>query len=139
MKIILDINIIISALIKENSIIRILLNIPFFEFYLPTYALAELKKHEKLILTKSGLEKQELRTLLRMLLSRVKIVGESTFSFYYKAADKIIGKIDKKDIPYIALALAIENDRIWTADKHFKQQNAIQIFTTKDLLSKLFK
>lgn len=137
MKIILDINIIISALIKENSIIRALLNLPFFEFYLPAYALTELKKHEKLILRKSGLEKQELKSLIRMLLTRVKIVGESTFSSYYKFADEIIGKIDNKDIPYIALAT--ENDGIWTADKHFKQQKVIQIFTTKDILSKLFK
>jgi len=46
--------------------------------------------------------------------------------------------IDQKDAPYIALALTIENDGIWTADKHFKKQNYIKVFTTEDLI-KLFQ
>lgn len=137
MRLILDINIIISALIKENSIIRFLLNLPYLEFFLPDYAIKELKKNEEIILKKSNLDKEELRTLLKLLLSKVKIIEEKTFSLYYKTAERIIGKIDEKDIPYIALALAIDNDGIWTSDAHFKKQNQIKIFTTKDLLNTL--
>jgi len=138
MKIILDINVIISALIKENSINRALLNIPFFEFYLPDYALKELKKYEQLILEKTNLNKDDLRALVKILLSRVKVIEETVFLPYLGQAERIIGKIDRKDTPYIALALSIENDGIWTLDKHFKQQSIIKIFTTEDLLN-LFK
>ena len=135
MKLVLDINVIISAIIKENSIIRALFSLPFLGFYLPEYALMELKKNEEIIIKKSGLEKKELQVLLKLLLSRVKIVRDSVFALYYGQAEKIIGSIDKKDIPYVALALAVKSDGIWTADKHFAKQNLIKIFTTEKLLS----
>lgn len=137
MKLVLDINIIISALIKENSVIRAILNVPFFEFYIPSFALIELKKYENLILEKSGLEKQELKLLIKLLLSRVKIIREPFFASYYAEAKKIMGKIDEKDIPYVALALAMENDGIWTADKHFRQQKSVRIFTTEEIVNLL--
>jgi len=41
---------------------------------------------------------------------------------------------DPDDTPYIALALAVENDGIWSDDKHFKQQNRIRTWETKDLM-----
>jgi len=134
MRFVLDINIIISALIRENSIIRTVLNVPYFEFFLPNYAIRELKKNENIILRKSGLKKEELRVLLRLILSKVKIIDDKIISPYYKTAEEIIGKIDVKDIPYIALALAIKNDGVWTSDTHFQRQNKIKIFTTKDIL-----
>lgn len=137
MRLILDVNIIISALIKEKSIIRFLLNLPYLEFFLPDYAIKELKKNEEIILKKSSLDKEELRALLKLLLSRVKIIEEKAFSPYYKTAERIIGRIDKKDIPYIVLALAIDNNGIWTSDAHFQKQNQIKIFTTKDILDML--
>ena len=39
-------------------------------------------------------------------------------------------KIDPDDTPFIALALAVENDGIWSDDKHFEQQNRIKIWKT---------
>ena len=42
--------------------------------------------------------------------------------------------IDEKDVQFIALALSIKNDGIWTNDKHFKKQNAIKILTTHDII-----
>ena len=57
-------------------------------------------------------------------------------------AKKIIGDIDQDDVTFIALALAIPNNGIWTEDKHFKKQNKIKIWSTKeilDLLNTMFK
>ncbi|MGB9708331.1 MAG: PIN domain-containing protein [Candidatus Pacearchaeota archaeon] len=137
MRFVLDINIIISALIKENSLIRAVLNVPYFEFFLPNYAIKELKKNENIILEKSGLNKEKLKILIRLILSKVKIIDDKIISPYYKTAEEIIGKIDVKDIHYIALALAIKNDGIWTSDIHFQRQDKIKIFTTKDILEML--
>jgi predicted nucleic acid-binding protein len=44
-----------------------------------------------------------------------------------------MGKIDKKDVPFIAAALAL-NCSIWSDDKHFKKQKEIKIFTTKEVM-----
>jgi predicted nucleic acid-binding protein len=53
---------------------------------------------------------------------------------FREKALKIMESIDKKDAPFIALALSIPVDGIWSDDKHFKQQKTIKIFTTKDLI-----
>ena len=50
---------------------------------------------------------------------------------------KIIGNIDEKDAQFIALALSIENDGIWSNDKHFEKQKKIKVFKTIDTLNLL--
>ena len=50
-------------------------------------------------------------------------------------AKEIIGKIDEKDIQFVALALSIKNDGIWSNDKHFEKQNKIQIFKTANIIN----
>jgi len=50
---------------------------------------------------------------------------------------EIIGKIDKKDIQFIALALAIKNNKIWSNDKHFEKQKKIQVYKTIDIIDVL--
>jgi predicted nucleic acid-binding protein len=49
-------------------------------------------------------------------------------------AKQIMDKIDPDDTPFIALALAIENDGVWSNDKHFGQQNRVKIWKTDVLL-----
>ena len=54
-------------------------------------------------------------------------------------ANDIIGSIDENDVAFIALALATENNGIWTNDKHFrKQDRALLIisFTYSSYLTK---
>ena len=42
-------------------------------------------------------------------------------------AKEIMDKIDPSDTPFIALALVVENDGIWSDDRHFEEQNRIKI------------
>ncbi|MDE1860785.1 MAG: hypothetical protein KGH72_03645 [Candidatus Micrarchaeota archaeon] len=49
-------------------------------------------------------------------------------------AHKIIGHIDKDDVAYIALALSLDADGIWTYDPHLGKQNKIETFSTSNLL-----
>jgi predicted nucleic acid-binding protein len=39
-------------------------------------------------------------------------------------AEKIIGRIDIEDMPYIALAISLNADGILAEDKHFSKQGA---------------
>jgi predicted nucleic acid-binding protein len=41
-------------------------------------------------------------------------------------AKEIMDNIDPSDTPFIALALAVENDGIWSDDEHFNKQNRIR-------------
>jgi len=52
---------------------------------------------------------------------------------------EIIGNIDEKDTQFIALALAIENDGIWSNDKHLDKQEKIQVYKTIDIINLLEK
>ncbi len=51
-------------------------------------------------------------------------------------ADEIIGGRDKKDVPLLALALSVDNDGIWSSDKHFREIAGleIRIWSSKELL-----
>jgi predicted nucleic acid-binding protein len=42
--------------------------------------------------------------------------------------------IDIKDSSFIATALSIKADGIWSYDNHFKEQEAILVLDAKDLL-----
>jgi predicted nucleic acid-binding protein len=52
-------------------------------------------------------------------------------------AHKIIGSIDSFDVPFVALALSIDNDGIWSNDKHFKNLKGIKIWKTSDIFNYL--
>ncbi|WP_333654379.1 PIN domain-containing protein [Dissulfurispira sp.] len=137
MKLILDTGILISALIKESSINRHVLLMPIFDFYLPEYAVDEINRHKEKIAELSGLTKDELTVLFSILLERVTIVTSEIVKPYIKKAEGLIGHRDKKDVTFVALALAIENDGIWTNDKDFSAVSGIKVWNTKDILDYL--
>ena len=120
MRIVVDTNILISSLIKD-SITREILLLPYMDFYLPEFALEEVEAHKVKISKLSGLSSDEIDFFLDLLLENISIVPAQTIRPYLKEAEKIIGDIDPGDIPFVALALAVDNDGIWTNDKHFKK------------------
>jgi len=138
MRLVVDTSILISSLIKQ-SVTREILLLPFMKFYLPEYALEEIEVHKPKISRLSGLSFDEIDILLNSLLDNISIVPAQTIRPYLKKAERIIGGIDPGDIPFVALALAVENDGIWSNDKHFKAIKHIKVWKTSDLLSHLKK
>lgn len=80
LKLVLDTNIIISALISKQSTIRDILISDKIIFYMPELVLAELLKHKELLCNKTGLSQKEVFFTLFYLLSRVEIVKREAFS-----------------------------------------------------------
>lgn len=134
MKLIIDTNIIFSGLIKQSITREILLS-PYFEFYIPDFYNIELNKYKSYIIAKFNGNEGDLDDLITILHEKLFIVPENEYSDKIEKAKEIIGKIDPKDVPFIALALSIGNDGIWTRDDHFNKQNKIKIYSTSDLLS----
>lgn len=133
MRLVVDTSILISSLIKQ-SVSREILLLPFMKFYLPEHALEETEIHKPKISRLSGLSFDEIDILLNSLLDNISIVPAQTIRPYLKKAERIIGGIDPGDIPFVALALAVENDGIWSNDKHFKAIKQIKVWKTSDLL-----
>lgn len=134
MKLVIDTNVLISALLK-NSITRELLLFPSLEFLLPEYALEEVEAHKGSISKRSGLSEDEIDIVLSLLLENIAIVPASEIKPNLAKAHKLIGHIDQFDIPFVALALSVENDGIWSNDKHFENLKGIKVWKTADLLN----
>lgn len=130
MKLVVDANVVMAALAK-SSITREILLYPYIDCYSPSFLLEEIKEHSDEIKAKAGHGyKEALRTLLKKLI----VVQFDTYKERMEEADKIIGRIDKDNVQYVALALALGADGIWSYDKHMKKQHVVKIFTTSDLV-----
>lgn len=134
MKLVVDTNTIISALVKD-SMSREIFNNLNYQFLAPDFSLQEIKKYKSLICKKADIDELTFEILLGILFNRIDIVPLTEYQDSINEAESLIGKSDKKDVPFLALAIAKKSDGIWSDDKHFEKQNKIKIFKTKDLLS----
>ncbi len=106
---------------------------------MPEFALEEIEAHKDYISRRSGLNREEIDVILSILLENIAIVPASEIKSNLKRADKIMGGIDPLDVPFVALALSVENDGIWSNDRHFANLKGIKVWKTSDVLSLLGK
>ena len=131
MNLVIDTNIIISALIKDSLTRALILNTKY-NLIFPSFIFEEIKNHKKEIVKKSKLSDEEFEILFSTLINYVKIIPIDKIVPFKKTAYEIIGKIDEDDVIFIATALAY-NAQIWSDDKDFQKQDRIQILTTKEI------
>lgn len=129
---VIDTNVLISALIKNGLTRNILTNLKI-NFLFPELSLEDIYFYKKEIIKKAKISENQFYILLLRILKYIKIVPLDILIKFREDADKLIGKIDKEDTIFIATALAF-NCPVWSNDKHFKKQNKIKILTTKDMM-----
>ena len=132
MRLVVDSNIIFSALIKD-SLSRKLLTHLDAELYTINFSNQEIDKYKSEILKKAELNEAELELLLSKLKDRLINIEDGIVALKMEQADEIMKKIDPTDSPFLAAALAINAD-IWSDDKHFKKQDNIKVWKTQDLV-----
>src|SRR3989344_2950311 len=136
---IVDTNIVFAGLLKDSVTREILIDSPFI-LYAPETMVKEIRKHENLIIQKSGLSEEEFEALFNLLTDSIQILERHVYSESMEEAEKIIGHIDKGDAPFLALALSVPNNGIWTENiRHFGKQDKVKIWTTKDIIEMLGK
>ncbi len=131
MKLVLDSNIIFSALIKESTTRNIILS-DAFDLNAPEYIFNEIAKHKELLLRKSKLDEGEFDALLLLLQKHIHLVSKEKYDEMTTIAEDILKNIDITDSPFLALAFSL-NCSIWSNDWHFKQQDKVRVYTTKEL------
>src|SRR3989344_6032934 len=104
MKIIVDVNVILSALIRDSTTRKIILNSQF-EFYFPEPSLEKIRKYKEYILEKSGLTEEEFKDLMAILFKYIRIVPVEEIEKNWGEAKKIMEHIDTEDVVFIATAL----------------------------------
>ena len=130
MDFVVDTNIIISSLIASSGKTREIIFSDEIKLLAPELLLREIVKHEKEIMRKSGLTRQELKTALTIISTRMEFVPYKEFKKFIKMAKRI--SPDANDAEFIALALA-KNAAIWSNDKVLKKQVEVKVFTTAEI------
>jgi len=137
MRLVLDTNILISALIRE-SITRKILVMSGIEFLVPEFTFEEINKHKNEILKKSKLKTSQFDLLMATLKENLMIIPKYEIR-RIKEAKEIMDNIDPNDTIFIALALSTLNDGIWSDDIHFKRQNVVKVWNTEELVKFLLR
>jgi len=135
MKLVLDSNIIFSALIRKSTTRDIILS-DAFDLHAPEYIFAEITKHKELLLRKSKMTEGDFNALLLLLQKHVYFVSKESYNEKMAIAEDIMKEIDITDSPFLALALTLDCS-IWSNDGHFKQQDKIGVYTTKELTNRI--
>jgi predicted nucleic acid-binding protein len=130
MKLVVDTNIIISALIKDGINRKILFS-PFIDFITPDYSLEEILKYERVICKKANLDHNGFKKILNIIFGKISIIPKREYLDKLNRAKTMIKDLD--DTPFIALNLATKADGIWSNDEHFKTRKDLMIFRTKEL------
>jgi predicted nucleic acid-binding protein len=106
------------------------------EFLVPEFTFEEINKHKNEILRKSKLSEQQFNLLMATLKENLIIVPKYEIR-RIKEAKEIMDNIDSNDTVFVALALSTINDGIWSDDVHFKKQNVVKVWNTKELIKLL--
>ena len=77
--------------------------------------------------------------MISILSEYLEVIDVEVYLDKLEEAYELIGQIDEGDVPFLALALAVECNGIWTEDKHFRNQQKVRIWKTKDVIEWLRK
>ncbi len=122
MKVVVDTNIIFSALLNRSSRIAQCILFPNsrLSFFAPSMLLEEIVAHEEKLLLISGYSKQELDRLMLILSRRIRfihigLIPEATL----RAAEKLTKDMDVDDTEFVALAIHMKA-KLWSGDKKLR-------------------
>lgn len=136
MKLVIDANIVLAGLLR-NSVTRALIIDPQLELHAPDQLVPET---ERRLTTASrfrqrlNLSNDEIRTILSFLFAPITMHPKQQHTRALKQALALAPHAE--DAPYLALALTLDIP-IWSNDRGLQSQNAIEIFTTADVLASL--
>jgi predicted nucleic acid-binding protein len=136
MRIVIDTNILISAIIRD-SLTRNLLFENSSILFIPEYALEEIGEHMEELIEKSDLDENEISSLIENLIKRLKIIKKVDALQFRERALEVMRSIDLDDVLIVASALFVEGSIIWSEDKALKKQNEVRVCNTSEIISLL--
>ena len=132
MKILIDTNIVIAALIRNNKAREIILS-GKFELFSPDFVLEEVNKYKKEICEKAQISDDVFEMITEIIFEKINIIPKEEYDKFIEKSREIM-KEDIKDIPYVACYFSLKCDAIWTNDRDFSGKTELKIISTKELL-----
>ncbi|MDQ7033159.1 MAG: PIN domain-containing protein [Desulfonauticus sp.] len=115
-KIVVDANILFSALLKrKNPFIKIILNANC-DFFAPKFLFLEIFKHKHKIEKFSSLTEKEILELMEVLLEKLEFISLKEIDKKILKNTYQVCEIDKLDVPFVALTLFLDA-KLWTGDR----------------------
>lgn len=135
MRLIVDANILVAALLKKATTREILLTSDL-EFFTPEHLFFEIKGlvKNKRFRKRLGVSDHELRELLTYLVQPIAFFPEERYLSHIRQALTLVAH--DEDAPYIALALALKAP-LWSNDAALKKQKFVKVYTTSELVAHL--
>lgn len=137
MKLVVDTNIIFSALIKKDSSAYEILEIEEFEIYIPKFLIVEIFKHKEKIVAASKLGEDEILESFYLILNYCRVFDENDIpADIMRRANEYVKDVDPKDAVFVAAALTLDAG-LWSGDKKLinglKEKGIDFIVQTRDL------
>jgi predicted nucleic acid-binding protein len=132
MKLVVDANVVISALIADSKTRELIVTLDP-DLSTPEFVHDEIEKYESLIVEKSGMGPERVTQFVDLLFQYIEVVPADEFYPYIEAADAAIGETDPDDVLYVACALA-GNAGIWSDDSDFDEQDVVETYSTSDVI-----
>ena len=135
MRLVIDANILVAALLKD-AITREILLTENIEFFAPEFLSSEIKDLLKnpRIRRRIKLKDKDLYDLTSAILSRITLFPEKSFIASIKQSISLVTHIE--DAPYIALSLALQIP-LWSNDSELREQSLVKVCTTSELIKLL--
>lgn len=135
MQIVIDANIIFSALIK-NGVTKRLISEPSLSLFTPKLLIEEFIKHLWELKQKTNSDEDMLKERLDgYLIRNIKLIPSEDLNNFIPEAQSICPDIG--DVAYFALALKL-NCPIWSNDKALKKQTRVNIISTEELINLIY-
>ncbi len=139
MRLVVDTNIIFSAILSSDGLVHDLFinSGETFEFFSPTFVYEELKNNRSKLLKISNYSEEELDYLQYTIFKRIELIDSNSLTnSEFQRAFELTKDIDENDTPFIALALALDSP-VWTGDKKLKEglseKGVDWVLNTKDI------
>jgi len=132
MKLVVDADVVISALISDSKTRELLVTLEP-DLLTPEVVHDEIERYEDLIVEKSGMDLDRVRQFIDLLFDHIETVPASEFYQHIDQADSAIGETDPDDVLYVACALGCEA-AIWSDDSDFNEQNLVSVFSTGEVI-----
>lgn len=127
--VVVDTNILFSALLSDSSRFASTLFNPDYELFVTELVIVELFRHKERILTASRLTGDEVVQLFHALLRRLNLCKDSMVPPEHEVmATTLCSGVDPADAPHVALALTL-GAPLWTGDRRLRKALEARGFT----------
>lgn len=132
MRLVVDANVVISALLADSKTRELVVTLEP-DLLTPGFLYEELENYESLVVEKSGMDPARVAQFVDLLFQYIDVVPVDEFASAIETADRAIGDTDPDDVLYLACAVAT-GAAIWSDDTDFEEQSLVEVYSTSDVL-----